>query len=246
MHNYCFRSAAARLSAVAALAVFGAVARAEESPEAASVLARHAEQIWALPMWPLWLCSLLLLTLIFERAAMLRASRVLDPALTATIADALTRQDLAGATKSAEQSETVVGRAWGDGLRRCQVDDSDLGDTLTETTAMHFKPLRRNLQGISTISSIAPLLGLLGTVIGMILVFDTLALEEGTPDKGELAVGIMLALFTTVFGLVVAIPGIIAGRYLSSRISRYTEQTEQDIDRLAWSYNIGRNQASTK
>ncbi|MEX0655655.1 MAG: MotA/TolQ/ExbB proton channel family protein [Phycisphaeraceae bacterium] len=248
MRKYVSRALA---PAVAALWLTPLTALAQNGPAdpaeaelTESVLAKHWGELFSVPMVPLWLCSLVLITLIFERASALRAKRVLDDELPKRVGDLLAAHKIDEASKVASQSQTVVGDAWEAGLRKFRLGGLALHDALTESTVMHFKPLKRNLQGISTVAVISPLLGLLGTVFGMILVFNVLTVGADI-DKGELAEGIMVALFTTIFGLVIAIPGIVAGRYLSARIVKYAEQTEADIDEVAWQYAAARKRAES-
>ena len=114
-----------------------------------------------------------------------------------------------------------------------------MAEALTNSSLLAFKPLKRNLQAISTSAAISPLLGLLGTVIGMIIAFAQIAATGGA-DKSKLADGIALALFTTAGGLIVAIPAIVSGRYFSGKLTGYAEQVEAAIDQVNYRYNHAR------
>lgn len=208
---------------------------ADAAADNASVLSSHVEELYAVPMMPLWACSLVLAILIFERALALREANVLDGSLTQTVIDQAGKLDFESAQKHCEQSNTTVGRAWAQGLREFNLGGVALEETLTQASLLALKPLKRNIQAIGTIAAIAPLLGLLGTVVGMVLVFDEIRVSLN-PDKQKMAEGIMIALFTTVFGIVIAIPGIIARRAFLSRVQRFSESIESDIDRVRYGY----------
>ncbi|MDA0840664.1 MAG: MotA/TolQ/ExbB proton channel family protein [Planctomycetota bacterium] len=207
---------------------------AEEAREG-GVLTSNIEELYSLPMLPLWLCSLALLTLIFERFNALKASKVLDSSLAETLTKLAGEQKMEDAETASSKSDTMVGKAWSKGLHEFLLGGVDLEEALTNATALAFKPLSRNLQGITTISVISPLLGLLGTVIGMVMVFDQISVSLD-PDKQLMAKGIMTALFTTIFGIMIAVPGIVCGRYFDSCIRRYAEFAEASIDEIRYAY----------
>jgi len=200
-----------------------------------NVLQSHLSELYTLPMIPLWICSLVLVMLIFERFRALRAAKILDPGLSAKCANLVGDRNFAEAQAACEKSDTVTGRAWAQGFQEHSLGDIALEDSLTNSTALAFRPLRKNISGISTIAVIAPLLGLLGTVAGMVLVFDELSISAN-PDKQAMSEGIMVALFTTVFGMLIAIPGIVAGRYFSGRVRSYAETVEADIERVRYQH----------
>lgn len=198
-----------------------------------NVLESHMKELYSAPMIPLWLCSVVLLTLIFERISALRARRILDPGMVDEISDMVGELRVEDAQARAGQSNTLVGQAWKQGLHEFLLGGVKMDEALTNACALTFKPLKRNLQGIRTISVISPLLGLLGTVIGMVMVFDQVRLSLN-PDKQLLSEGIMVALFTTVFGIIIAIPGIVSANFFSSRIAGFAENVEADIDRVRY------------
>ncbi len=200
-----------------------------------NVLQSHLSELYTLPMIPLWICSLVLVMLIFERYRALRASKILDPALSKKCATLAGEGKFAEAQEACEKSDTLTGSAWAQGFQEFSLGDIALEDSLTNSTALAFRPLKKNISGISTIAVIAPLLGLLGTVAGMVLVFDELSISAN-PDKQAMSEGIMVALFTTVFGMLIAIPGIVAGRYFSGRVRSFAETVEADIERVRYQH----------
>lgn len=207
-------------------------ALADEGSGVASVVQRSSniQAIFGVPMWPLWACSLVLVALIFERFAALRARKVMDAKMTKSVTEALANLNLDEAETIAGKSKTIVGQGWAQGLREYRLAGGDLAEKVTDAMALAMKPLKRNLKGITTIATISPLFGLLGTIVGMIMTFDEIAFSAGA-DKEKLAAGIMVALFTTAFGLIIAIPGIVCGRYFTAKVTTYAEEVENDIHR---------------
>lgn len=216
---------------------------AEETENVSDVLEKQAEgdggfyaAIFGPGMWPLWICSIVLIALIFERRKGMRRERVIDRTMIDAFTDSVSDRDMDEALALAKKSDSVVGKAWSQGIEEFKLGGVSIQDALTDKTVLAFKPLKRNLQAISTIGVIAPLLGLFGTVAGMIITFQQIAATGGA-DKAELSSGIALALFTTAGGLIVAIPAIISGRYFNSRLTGLAEEVEDDIHRVSYRYN---------
>ena len=104
-------------------------------------------------------------------------------------------------------------------------------EAITEAGRQEVYELERNLQALGTIAQISPLMGLLGTVLGMIKVFSTIV-TKGVGDPGVLAEGISEALVTTAAGICVAIPALIFYRYFQSRVDYLVLKMEEDALRL--------------
>ena len=187
-------------------------------------------------MWPLWLCSLILITLIFERWKALRPNNISDPDMVSRVIDLVSQLKIEKAKEEAEKSRTVVGRAWGQALHEFMLGGVKLSDALTNSTLLAFKPLKRYLQAISTLGVVSPLFGLLGTVVGMIITFSQIAATGGA-EKEKLAYGIAIALFTTAGGLIVAIPAIVFGRFFSSKLLGHAEEAEAAINRINYRHS---------
>jgi biopolymer transport protein ExbB len=208
------------------------------SPKSAGELAPDEEkksnwlmQVFGPGMWPLWICSIVLVALVLERRKALRPDGVLDGAMIERVVELVGEKKLDEAQEVAAASPTVLGRAWAQGLHEFSIGGAPLGDTLTNSTVLAFKPLKRNLLALATLGVISPLFGLLGTVLGMIITFSQIAATGGA-DKAELAGGIGLALFTTAGGLIVAIPAILSNRYFTSRLTGFAERAEEAISRI--------------
>lgn len=193
------------------------------------------------PIIPLVLCSIVALALIIERLLSLRTDRVapgnlLDEVMTVT-RTALPPTDTVN--KLADNS--VMGALLAQGLKACSAEPRIQEATLRRAfeaagrDAVHR--LERNLNALGTIASAAPLLGLLGTVIGMIEIFGASGAASGASgavdgNPAELAHGISVALYNTAFGLIVAIPSLMFYRHFRARVDAYTLQLEQAAERM--------------
>lgn len=230
------------------------VAAIENSPVAkkASEILKDQEQqgsdfygaIFGPGMWPLWICSVVLIALIFERHKSLKRDHIIDRTMIDEFTKLMSERKIDDARNLAKASETVVGKAWHHGIEEFKLGGVSIQDALTDKTLLAFKPLKRNLQAIATLGVISPLLGLLGTVAGMIITFQQIAATGGA-DKASLADGIALALLTTAGGLIVAIPAIISGRFFNSRLIGLAEEVEDDIHRVNYRYNAYEGEESS-
>ena len=201
------------------------------------------------PIWPLIACSVLALALILERFAALRTARVapaklLDEAITVS-SSTVPGPDVVG--QLAQNS--ALGEVLASGLRALQQNpkcsEADLRASMEGAGRSVAHRLEKYLSALATIASAAPLLGLLGTVIGMIEIFGSQAggggigQAMGGGNPAQLAHGISIALYNTAFGLIVAIPALIFWRYFRSRVDAYlltlelsAEQFVRHISRL--------------
>jgi len=190
------------------------------------------------PIWPLIVCSIVALALVIERLSSLRESRVAPPKLLEEVIS-VTRANLPAAdvvNKLAESS--VLGRVLAVGLRGVIADPRITEEALRGAfesagrTAVHR--LERYMNTLGTIASAAPLLGLFGTVVGMIEIFGSQAPSGGATggNPAQLAHGISVALYNTAFGLIIAIPSLMFYRYFRGLIEAYTLEMEQAAERL--------------
>ncbi len=182
-------------------------------------------------MWPIMLCSVLAMALIGERLWALRKSRIIPEHLVAQIwgwkkAKQLNAEKLATLRKS-----SALGAVLSSGLVNMNHSREVMKESIEETGRHVAHSLERYLTTLGTIASITPLLGLLGTVIGMIKVFNAI-LQEGVGDPGVLAGGISEALITTAAGLSVAIPTLIFYRYFRAKIDALVIEMEQESIKL--------------
>jgi biopolymer transport protein ExbB len=181
------------------------------------------------------LCSILALALILERLFQLRARKVM-PAQTLEMAVEITRRG-APPEESLLQLEKkgVVGPILASGLRCLQknpaASDEDIRAHMEMAGRLAGQHLERYLTALGTIASAAPLLGLLGTVIGMIEIFA--AQTAGTSQPAQLAYGISVALYNTAFGLIVAIPALMFWRYFRSLVDNMLLSMEMVSEQFA-------------
>jgi biopolymer transport protein ExbB len=175
-------------------------------------------------MWPILLCSIISLTLIGERFWTLRYRRII-PENTVGQAMALLNQmdkhKLEGLARS-----SPLGRILATALKFGSSDMFVITERVQDAGRHAVHDLEKYLSGLGTIATIAPLLGLLGTVIGMIDVFSHIMMQ-GVGQSQALAGGIAVALLTTAAGLLVAIPSLVAHRYFERQVENLSIELEQ-------------------
>ncbi len=190
------------------------------------------------PIIPLVLCSIVALALVIERFLSLRQTRVAPNRLVDEVIS-VTRSGLPSAdtiNKLAENS--VLGQLLAQGLRaaaaEARISEANLRAAFESAGRDAVHQMERNLNALGTIASAAPLLGLLGTVIGMIEIFGASGASTGTAGANpmDLAHGISVALYNTAFGLIVAIPSLMFYRHFRARIDSYTVAMEQAAERM--------------
>ncbi len=179
----------------------------------------------------LLVASILAVSLAIRIALALRRSVFFSPELETAVADALARNDFAAALASVEErNDAVAGRVLAAGLRETDrgwaAVEKGLEDAVAEETAAFY----RRTEPLATIGNVAPMLGLLGTVVGMVSTFGELAVADGSGRN--LAGGIYFALVTTVDGLLVAIPVLVAHAVLNARGAARFAELVQRLDRL--------------
>jgi len=194
------------------------------------------------PIWPLVACSVLALALVIERFISLKTNKVAPPKLLDEVITA-TRKALPGPdVVSVLEKNSALGEVLASGLRmlnanpRCGEDE--LRSSMESSGRLVAHRLERYLNALATIASAAPLMGLFGTVVGMIEIFGSQA-PGGTTggNPAQLAHGISVALYNTAFGLIVAIPSLIFWRYFRARVDEYLLTLEIAAERMAHHLN---------
>ena len=178
------------------------------------------------PIWPLIACSILAMALIFERFVALKTARVAPPKLLDE-AISVSSSGLPGPDVVNQLAQnSALGEVLASGLRtlnatpRCS--EADLRASMEGAGRAVAHRLEKYLSALATSASAAPLLGLLGTVIGMIEIFGSQSGGGGiSGNPAQLAHGISVALYNTAFGLIVAIPALIFWRYFRGRVDAY-------------------------
>jgi biopolymer transport protein ExbB len=177
-------------------------------------------------MAPIILCSVLTLTIIVERFWTLQRKKVVPVGLGEQVQDWAARHELDRRHIEQLQEESALGRVLAAALIN-RHRSRDLIKEAVEDTGRHVvHELERFLNTLGTIAGISPLLGLLGTVIGMIRVFSAI-LAHGVGNANVLAGGISEALITTAAGLTVAIPSFFFYRYFKGRVEEYVVSMEE-------------------
>ncbi len=203
------------------------------------------------PIWPLLVCSVVALALVIERFVFLKTARVMPPRLLDEVIQ-VSRQQLPGpevVNKLAQNS--LFGEVLASGFRQLhqhpRSSESDVRSALEGAGRLAAAKMQKYLGALGTIASAAPLLGLLGTVIGMIEIFGSQGgpggLTAGGGDPAQLARGISIALYATAFGLVVAIPSLMFWRYFRARVDAYVLAMEVASERFVRHVLLTRGQA---
>jgi biopolymer transport protein ExbB len=169
-------------------------------------------------MYPLAAISILSLAVIVERAIRLRRSRLFDMLLVEDVQKSIEAGQFSEASSKCEGRTTLAAKVLGAAIKEKVSTDVDMETALQESGQRELQVLGNNLSILSTIARVAPLLGLLGTVIGMIGAFEVLS--EAGVGKEEMARNIRIALITTATGLIIAIPTVIADAYFRAKIRK--------------------------
>lgn len=182
------------------------------------------------PIWPLILASVVAVAIIIERAYSLRIREV---APTSLLLDTIRSYQERGATSeliTTLADGSPLGRIFAIALKNAHCSREIMKESIEESGRAVTHELDRFLTSLGTIASMAPLLGLLGTVIGMIEIFGAQT-STGT-NPGQLAHGISIALYNTAFGLIVAIPAMIFYRYFRSKVEALVVDMEMQAIKL--------------
>lgn len=182
------------------------------------------------PIWPLIIASILALAIIFERFYSLRRQQVMPPNLLEQTLSNLRQHGPNPDVMRALTEGSALGRVLAAGVRNIGLSRELMKESLEEAGRAAAHDLDRYLMSLGTIASVAPLMGLLGTVIGMVEIFGSQTPTGGNP--AVLAHGISVALYNTAFGLIVAIPSMIFYRFFRGRVDAYLVEMEQQALRL--------------
>jgi biopolymer transport protein ExbB len=190
------------------------------------------------PIWPLIACSILALAIVIERFISLQTKKVVPPRLLEEVLG-VTRKGIPPSDVLLQlENNSALGKVLASGLRAVsnepQLSEEDLRATMESVGRKVAHRLEHYLSALGTIASAAPLMGLFGTVVGMIEIFGSQAPGGSTVgNPAQLAHGISIALYNTAFGLIVAIPSLIFWRYFRGRVDEYLLELELAADRMA-------------
>jgi biopolymer transport protein ExbB len=187
------------------------------------------------PIWPLVICSIVALAIIIERMVSLRRQRIAPDTLLDEVIG-VTRASLPGADVVNKLDEnSMLGTVFASGLRSViaepRIAEESLRQAFENAGRIALHRLERYLNTLGTIAATAPLLGLFGTVIGMIEIFGSQS-PTGASNPQMLAHGISIALYNTAFGLMIAIPALMFYRFFRGRVDEYQMTMELATERL--------------
>lgn len=182
------------------------------------------------PIWPLLLASIIAVALIIERAMVLRSAKILPPGLLQRVIAEYKQSGVTDALLARIDGHSPLGRVLAAGMRNAKSSREVMKEAIEETGRVVAHDLERYLTTLGTIASVAPLMGLFGTVVGMIEIFGSPTTTGNNPQA--LAHGISVALYNTGFGLVIAIPSMIAYRHFRALVDNFLILMEQEAVKL--------------
>lgn len=183
-------------------------------------------------MWPIILCSVIAVAIVLERLWTLQQHRVIPPDLTRRIWQLVESGQVNDKVIAALEANSPLGKVLAVGLQNCNRPRAVMMDRLEDAGRHVAHELDRFLNTLGTIAGVTPLLGLLGTVTGIIKAFNVIY-AGGVGDPRALSGGISEALLTTAAGLTVAIPAYVAYRYLRGKVDGMVVQIEKDVLQFA-------------
>lgn len=176
------------------------------------------------PIWPLIIASIIALGIIVERGWALRRDRVVPRTLLPSVIDEVKAKGVTQDLLDRLAGGSLLSRIFAVGLRNVKSSREVMKESIEEAGRIAAHELDRFLTTIGTIASMAPIMGLLGTVVGMIEIFASQSPTGG--DPAQLARGISIALYNTAFGLIVAIPSMIAYRHFRAQVDSLVIEME--------------------
>ncbi|MDE3057995.1 MAG: MotA/TolQ/ExbB proton channel family protein [Bacteroidota bacterium] len=181
-------------------------------------------------MWPILLCSIIAVVIIVERFLTLRKAKVDPKQLMMKIRSTLSRGDLLGAINACTQVDAPVAKILKEGIAKYKDGHEAVREAVENAGKEQVNELEKRLDWLANIAGVAPMLGFLGTVTGMIAAFRTIERLGGNVNPGNLASGIWEAMLTTAFGLIVGIPALGFYNYFVGRVGRFVFQIEQSVE----------------
>jgi biopolymer transport protein ExbB len=179
-------------------------------------------------MYPIGLCSFLLMIFVFERFISLRRGRVIPKPFVKRFIEQLRegQLDREKAIALCEQNKSPVAVVFAAAVKKWGRTSVEVEQAILDSGERVTNQLRRHLRLLNGISQVSPLLGLLGTVLGMISSFNAIAAAEAAGQREALAGGIAEALLTTAAGMLVAIPALIAYLYFVGRVDQHITEID--------------------
>jgi biopolymer transport protein ExbB len=182
------------------------------------------------PIYPLLLASIIAVALIIERSVTLRAVKIVPPTLLEQVVTVYQRQGVTQDVLDKLAKDSPLGQVLSAGLRNVKSPRDVMKEAIEEAGGSAAHDLERFLTTLGTIASAAPLLGLFGTVIGMIEIFGSQGPTGTNPQ--QLAQGISIALYNTAFGIGIAVPSIIFYRHFRAKVDGFVVEMERSAAKL--------------
>jgi biopolymer transport protein ExbB len=182
------------------------------------------------PIWPLLALSVAGLAIIIERFLSLQTRRIAPPELSAQVLQMVRAGAASPEALDKLQASSPLGQILAQLVRKRHLPEAELRLAVEDSGREVAHSLQRYLPALGTVATIAPLMGLFGTVVGMIEIFA--AYRPDGSDPTQLARGISVALYNTGFGIMIAVPAMIAHRHFKSRVEGLLLRMEQSARRL--------------
>jgi biopolymer transport protein ExbB len=177
-------------------------------------------------MWFILACSIIALTVVIDRYIVVRKAKINVPAFMVRLRGMLKKKDITGAISYCMEEKSPVANIVRRGLTKYKLGHERVKDAIENAGRQEISKLEKGLAVLASISGIAPLLGFLGTVTGMISAFMTIEDLAGSANPSDLAGGIWEALLTTAFGLIVGIPALAFYNYFVSAVKKLVGDME--------------------
>jgi biopolymer transport protein ExbB len=182
------------------------------------------------PIWPLLLASVIAVALIIERSISLREKTIVPPTLLEQVVSVYQRQGISPDVVDKLAKDSPLGAVLAAGLRNHNSSRYVMKEAIEEAGRAVAHDLERFLTTLGTIATAAPLLGLFGTVIGMIEIFGSQSPTGTNPQ--QLAHGISIALYNTAFGIGISVPALIMYRHFKNKVATLVVEMEQQAAKL--------------
>ncbi len=177
-------------------------------------------------MYPILVCSIIGMAIVIEKFIVLKKAKVNIPAFLIKIRALVKKKDMEGAISFCMQEHTPVSNIVKKGLKKFRLGHKRVSEAIESAGRQEISKMEKGLSILASVSGIAPLLGFLGTVTGMITAFMKIQELQGSANPSDLAGGIWEALITTAFGLIVGIPALAFYNYFVSQINKIVVDME--------------------
>jgi len=179
-----------------------------------------------LVMWPILFCSIVALAVVIDRFLALRRAKINLPAFLVRIRGFIKNKDMNGAASFCLREKSPIANMVRKGLKKFGMGHERVKEAIENAGRQEVSKLEKGLSILATVAGVAPLLGFLGTVTGMIQAFMRIEDLAGAASPSDLAGGIWEALLTTAFGLIVGIPAYVAYNYFLSWVTKFVADME--------------------